>query len=159
STESKPARNCADKDGKLDKECKCRETKSCFQINTKDLNFGPSTHSISEAIGLGESVADANKVMRGELSASELNQKALASRLNKLSKVKDDLTSKLNTKLAADGKTPINVDDKYIRDYVAKNIPKSAYETPTARRAASLLLDSPASEYAPQDKELSEKLK
>lgn len=154
-----PARNCADKDGKLDKACKCRETKSCFQINTKDLNFGPSTNSISNAIGLGEALADSNKVMRGELSGSEINRSALAARLEKATKVKDDMMNTLNSKLKQNGKTPLNVDEQFMRNFVAKNVPKSAFDSPTARRLGSLLSDPPVAEYAPKDKELAQKLK
>lgn len=158
-TEAKPARNCADKDGKLDKACKCRETKSCFQIDTKNLNFGPSTNSISTAIGLGEALGDSNKVMRGELSASEINRSAVAARLEKASKVQDDMLNTLNGKLKENGKSPLNVNDQFMRNFVAKNVPKSAFETPQARRLNRLLNDQPVAEFAPKEGELADKLK
>lgn len=159
STESKPGRNCADQNGKLDKDCQCRETKTCFQIDPKKLNFGPSTNSINEAIGLTDSLNDANKVMRGELSGSEISKSAIASRLSKSTKVKEDLTAKLNKELAARGKTPINVNDQFVKNYVAKNVPPSAFNSPTARRLGDLLSDTPVSNYAPKEKELSDKLR
>ncbi len=157
--EAKPARNCADKDGKLDKACKCRETKSCFQIDSKNLNFGPSTNSISNAIGLSEALSDSNKVMRGELSGSEINRSALAARLDKATKVKNDMMDTLNGKLKQSGKTPLNIDEQFMRNYVAKNVPKSAFDSPTARRLTSLLSEPPVAAYAPKDKELAQKLK
>ncbi len=120
------ARSCIDGQSKPDSACDCAKTKTCLQVEDlmgnaqstmRDSNLNQLVSGLpSEAI-----LNDTNQILKGELSAGELNRSAINSRNERVKEVTDKLMKPINESLAKRGDPKIGpVDEAGVMAFIDK---------------------------------------
>lgn len=94
---------CADKNGKIDESCACRDSGSCFQLDPNIFADTAVGKSLSNELGFKESFNEVNDIASGRISASDLDGTSLARRSTKVRKAVKKLARQANKSLKKNG--------------------------------------------------------
>ena len=121
---------CVDSNGIIQDDCSCKANNSCLNVSSPpELNDTKIGRNLTDSIELDKSLTEANSIMAGDLSVSELDGNSLASRFNKVQKVNKKLADQLNKKFKNElERANVEIkypDDKMLASYINKVMPPS----------------------------------